>query len=457
MALTIAAQVRPFALLAPGARTVPLEEARAGVPTPVPAPFVGAEVSLCADAGRLVLELASGGVRLSGEYDARRAVARLHVTDAAGRTTRHRSLRGGRATGEVTAVALTLTGTWLTIWTCGVEESDWTARSRVTLADRVDTRSEELMAGLRLRVGGDAPIGDVRVGAFGQLGLRDIRLVSEADGSPIRRGGRLLLSATSAGPGFFDTGHTSIWSLDEASFDLRHEADLFFRRPDRPGVFGDHACHVVRDGERWLVATSTWGDFDGGKRSAVASTLAETTADVTTGTHVLDTRPLHLPTDGLTSVGVWDPHLVRVDGPAPGTQEWLVGFVSATRYFEFHPVLASGPTLESLTMRSAATGRVATEGTTLVRLDDGWRVVASDGKDSAVPLRERFPVFDLDLTEVATIAAPYPQPTNLPWPTLVRTDSGWLMTTFNGRPRGGRLLGYGTHGDVVVLTGHDLG
>jgi hypothetical protein len=58
---------------------------------------------------------------------------------------------------------------------------------------------------------------------------------------------------------------------------------------------------------------------------------------------------------------------------------------------------------------------------------------------------------------VGTIAAPYPQPTNLPWPTLVQTDSGWLMTTFNGRPRGGRLLGYGTHGDVVVLTGHDLG
>lgn len=457
MALTIAAQVRPFALLAPGARTVSADEARAGVPMPAPAPFVAMEATLAGDAGRLVLELASGAVRLSGEYDARRSLARLQVTDASGRTTSHRSLRGGRARGEVTAVALTLTGTWLTVWTRGVATDDWTARSRVTLADRVDTRSEQLTAGLRLRLDGDASVGDVRVGAFGQLGLRDIRLVSEADGSPIRRQGRLLLSATSAGPGFFDTGHTSVWSLDEASFDLRHEADLFFRRPDRPGVFGDHACHVVRDGDRWLVATSTWGDFDGGKRSAVASTLAETTADVTTGTHVLDTRPLHLPTDGLTSVGVWDPHLVLVDGPVSGTQEWLVGYVSATRYFEFHPVLASGPSLDALSLRSAASDRVATEGVTLVRLDEGWRVLASDGKDGAPGQRERFPVFDLDLSEVGTVAAPYPQPTNLPWPTLVRTVSGWLMTTFNGRPRGGRLLGYGTHGDVVVLTGHDLG
>lgn len=457
MALTIAAQVRPFALLAPGARQVPLEEARSGTPVPMPAPFVTVEATLEGSSGRLVLALASGVVGLSGEYDARRSLARLRVTDGTGRTTTHRSLRGGRPSGEVGAVALTLTGTWLTIWTRGADPDDWTARSRVTLADRVDTRSEELTAGLRASVDGDAAVVAVRVGGFGQLGLRDIRLVSEADGAPIRRDGRLLLSATSAGPGFFDTGHTSVWSLDEDSFDLCHEADLFFRRPDRPGVYGDHACHLVRDGDRWLVATSTWGDFDGGKQSAVGATLAETSTDVTTGTHVLDTRPLGLPTDGLTSVGVWDPHLVRVGGASPGEEEWLVGFVSATRYFEFHPVLASGPTLDTLTLRSAASDRTATEGTTLVRLDEGWRIVASDGKDGAKGQRERFPVFDLDLTEVGTLAAPYPEPTNLPWPTLARTGSGWLMTTFNGRPRGGRLLGYGTHGDVVVMTGHDLG
>ena len=50
-------------------------------------------------------------------------------------------------------------------------------------------------------------------GAFGQLGLRDVRLVSEADGTPVLDGQRLLLTATHAGPGFFDAAHTGVWSL----------------------------------------------------------------------------------------------------------------------------------------------------------------------------------------------------------------------------------------------------
>jgi len=107
-----------------------------------------------------------------------------------------------------------------------------------------------------------------------------------------------------------------VWSLDPSTYDLTHRADLFFRRPDRPGVYGDHSTHLVRDGEQWLVATSTWGDFDvsttrPGRRARVEVTLAETDADLRHGRHVLDTRPLRLPTDGLASVAVWDPHLVR--------------------------------------------------------------------------------------------------------------------------------------------------
>ena len=37
-------------------------------------------------------------------------------------------------------------------------------------------------------------------------------------------------------------------------------------------------------------------------------------------------------------------------------------------------------------------------------------------------------------------------PTNIPWPTLV----GDLLIGFNGAPYGGPLIGYGSHGDVVV-------
>ena len=104
----------------------------------------------------------------------------------------------------------------------------------------------------------------MRAGAFGQLGLRDVRLVSEADGTPVRDGRRLLITATHAGPGFFDAAHTGVWSLDPDGWVPEHRADLFFRRPG-PG----RACTATTPrtwsatAARWLVATSTWGDFDG--------------------------------------------------------------------------------------------------------------------------------------------------------------------------------------------------
>jgi hypothetical protein len=58
-------------------------------------------------------------------------------------------------------------------------------------------------------------------------------------------------------------------------------------------------------------------------------------------------------------------------------------------------------------------------------------------------------VFDLDMRQTGTLAAPYP--TNIPWPTLLATGDSWLLTTFDGTPNGGRLTGYGTHGDVVFM------
>ena len=148
--------------------------------------------------------------------------------------------------------------------------------------------------------------------------------------------------------------------------------------------------HLVRDGDRWLLAASTWGDFEP-KVRPVGVTLSESTADLTRGVHVLDSRPLALPTEGFRSVGVWDPHLVRT------SEGWLVGYVSATRYFRFHPVLAAGPYLDSLTLRAVAADHRETEGTTIAPAGRAWRVLASDRR------RRSYPVLDLDLRDVGTL------------------------------------------------------
>ena len=405
---------------APAGSVRPVDVSRPGaLPEPL-APYVAVEVPASDPTD---LALVSGADRLAVRFDDEGFS--LRVT-AAGSTTDHRSRRHGRPEAPVDRVALTLTGTRLAV--AGCEAGRWVVRGYVDLRDRLDTHDENWLSGLA------AEGGELR--AFGQLGLRDVRLVTDADGTPHRPGGRVLLTATSAGPGFFDTAHTSVWELDPAALTLSHLSDVFFRRPDRPGVYGDHASHLLRDGDRWLLATSTWGDFRPGHRGAtVAATLASTEADLLSGRHVLDTRPLSLPTTGLTSVGVWDPHLVRTD------DGWLAAYVSARKFFRFHPVVASGPTLEELSLRGAAADLKETEGPTLHRVGDEWRLLASDG------VRRRYPVFDLDVTEVGSLDAPYD--TNIPWPTILDLgDDGQLMIGFDGEPTGGRLVGYGSHGAV---------
>ena len=429
----IVCRLRPVDLVAP--RSVRLTTSSADRHAmPALAPYVAAVSEIAGPVCEVALHL--GGLRLAAV--SREGSVSLSVGDRS-----VRSRRFARAQ-DPTRLGISLTGTHLTAW--AEESGSWVARARYDLADDLDTRDESLLAGLEVETPGTA----TTAGGFGQLGLRDVRVVSDADGTPVREGGDLWLTATSAGPGFFDTAHTSVWRLDPSTFELTHSADLFFRRPDRPGVFGDHATHLVRHTGTWLVATSTWGDFEepasrAGRRTAsgLRVILAETDADLLRGTHVLDTRELPLPTDGLASIATWDPHVVRRDG------RWLVGFVSARKFFDFHPVLAGGPTLDDLALLGAAVDRTSTEGSTLVEMDGRLVVLASDGRDSPRALRARFPVFDLEMRDVGVLDAPYP--TNLPWPTLARVEDGWVMVTFNGRAHGGKLLGYGTHGDLVVM------
>ncbi|MBF4162635.1 hypothetical protein [Nocardioides acrostichi] len=408
-------------------------------------------------------------VHLEARYDD--GVCRI-VIDVGGRVSEHRSRRSGTS-GPADALALCLTGTQVTALTRN--GPGWTARARIDLHDLADGASSAAATVRRPRwlagveVGHTGSVRRVQVGPFGQLGLRDLRLVTEAGGGPYRDPadpGARWLTATSAGPGFFGTAHTSVWRLDPHSLALTHTADLFFANHGQ--VRGHHASHLLHDPGagagvgaapgRWLVATSTWADFDKTRHPHVGVDLAQARIDLRRGQHVLPTDPLHLPA-APRSVGCWDPHLVRTP------EGWLVGFVEARKFFEFSPALAAGSHLATLRRLGGAPERTATEGTTLLAPSTGgdgagaasaWRILASDGREGPKTLRARYPVLgvgdDGALVERGTLDAPYP--TNLPWPTLVPLDDGrWLMVTFDGTPTGGRVTGYGTHGDVVIMQG----
>lgn len=400
------------------------------------APFVAVEGALAGPA-HVGLELHSGPVSLSCRYDGRRRRLHLEVVDSRGRRTRHVSRRHGRLAAAPEAIALTLTGRWLTAWSRATAADPWVGRARVRVTDHVEVRDPSFLRGLT--VAEPQGTSSWSGGTFGQVGLRDLHLVTDADGTAYVRDGRHYLTATQAGPGFADAAQTGVWSWRPGTDDLRPESLLWWRREGL--VHGDHAVHLVRDGEQWRALASTWGDFD---RTRVAITLATTTDDVLTGEHVLEGAELDLRQPPGPHVGVWDPHLARIDG------SWHLSWVAARSFFDFRPALGRAPAPEGpWELLGVAEDRSATEGGVLVETDAGWRLLASDGPGNPAGLQRRYPAFDLSMREVGTLDAPYGS--NIPWPSVVAHDGTWSMLSFDGTTYGGALPGYGTHGDVIVL------
>jgi hypothetical protein len=286
---------------------------------------------------------------------------------------------------------------------------------------------------------GTATLGEVRAGPFGMTGLRDPHLVQHADGRPVVRDGKVFLTWTCAGLGFFAQAHWGVFSLDLADpTRLEQVAQLYSHRDGL--LLGDHAGQLVRDGDRWLVATSSWGDFvPRSGRHGVHVRHLSTTDDLLSGIHRLHTSRTDLPTD----VSAWDPGLTRIDG------RWFVGFVESPSQtpFDFHPALAGTGDRSpwtGLTRVGAAAALHRCEGPVIACIEGRWVLLASDGGARC------YPVFDLAMTRVGRLDAPYP--TNIPHPQLVpREDGSWLMVSFDGTQYAPATMGYGGHGDVVVM------
>lgn len=316
-----------------------------------------------------------------------------------------------------------------------------TERTRVAAA--LDLRVPETLANYRYAWGarpqrGPARLGNVRAGLFGMTGLRDPNLVQHSDGRPYQRDGKVYLTATCAGMGFFRQAHWGVFSLDLADpTRLEPVAKVFAARDGL--VLGDHAGQLVRDetDQHWIVLNSSWGDFD---YAGVHVRHATSAADLLTGVHLVATERASLP----TTLSTWDPALTRIDGA------WHLAFVESPsqKPFVFFPALAVASAgadwTSGLRLVGAASALQRCEGTILTEVDGHWWLLASDGQ------HREFPVFDLRLERVGRLHAPYP--TNIPHPQLVQLpDQSYLMVTFNGTPYGTEVLGYGGHGDVVLM------
>lgn len=334
---------------------------------------------------------------------------------------------------QVTAVADTGKG-----WQPLLTERDGVS-ALLDLRDPATLSAHAFAYGTRTEAG-EVAVRTVRAGAFGYTGLRDPHLVQRPDGTALVRDGKAYLTFTCAGMGFFQQAHWGVFTLDLADQTrLEQVAQLYTRRDGL--LLGDHAGQLVVDEDgQTFVGVSSWGDFafDG-----VHVRHATSDDDLLRGVHLLETEPLALP----TSVSSWDPSFTRVDG------RWYVAFVESPSQdpFSFHPALAVGgpgkPYHTGLELVGVDDTMREGEGPIIQQVAGAWHVLASN-KDAEV-----YPVYDLEMKHLGSLDAPYV--TNIPHPQVVNLPGGGnLLVTFDGTQYGEDVLGYGGHGDVVVMAAH---
>jgi hypothetical protein len=326
--------------------------------------------------------------------------------------------------------------------------ADWVPVVQHRITDLLDLRDPAVLRQYRYGFGAGGAgttvtLADVRAGYFGQAGIRDLHVISHSDGRPYIRNGKLYFTATQAGLSFFQAAHWGVWTLDlDEPRRVEQVGTLFFERDGF--VLGDHAGQIVADEREggFHVAVSSWGDF---AYKGVHVRYCRTFENILSGVHVLKSTRMSLPTD----VSAWDPSMVRIG------RRWYVGFVESpdqdrVRGFNFHPALArsdTGASLSRLRRIGADLSRGQTEGTILQKVGGRWYLLASDGAD------RRYRVYDLSMNLLGFLKAPYGS--NIPHPQVIpiyeRGHTTYLMITFEGTQYHEKLLGYGTHGDLIIM------
>jgi hypothetical protein len=348
------------------------------------------------------------------------------------------------------------------------------------LSQYVDLRDPNVLAqynygfGVRGDNAGTIVLDGVEAGYWGRAGCRDPHVVTYADGTPYIKDDKLYLTLTNAGLDFFSTGHWGVYTLDLSNYTspdaLEEVSKLFFKREGK--VMGDHAGHLVYDDatSEFIIGVSTWGDFT---YEGVEVYYKRTEDDVLHGVHVLEAQELTLPTALQPEpTGRWDPHFVRI---SQDPDEWYVAFVESPTQggdlWDHHPALAKGDSIENLTLVDAKEDLKQTEGMVIQKVDNEWYVLCSSGRGEILASDDpegvppgSFRIYDLEMNLVAyrndDTTPKWPYPTNIPHPMITplpdlpeQGDTKWIMLTFNETFFYIDFLGYGTHGNFVVMDG----
>ena len=312
---------------------------------------------------------------------------------------------------------------------------------------------------------GTIALGGVEAGYYGEAGVRDPHVVQYADGTPYIEDNKLYFTLTNAGLGFFEKAHWGVWTMDLSDYTkIEQVGNIFWTNEgDRTKVLGHHAGQIVLDEAkgRWIVLASSWGDFgpQGGTNTTPAAPPVDilynevpSSENLLNDVHVLEGKKHPVNALPRPTEGKWDPGITRIG------ERWYFAYVIANDLFsDFQPALARsalGADHTQLAFVGTDDGKRATEGPIIQKLGNQWRVLASCGDDEPPELQGKYPIYTLEMRFDGYLNAPHP--TNIPHPVVVPVplstgNTKYIMITFNGTQYYEPLLGYGTHGDFIVM------
>ncbi len=234
---------------------------------------------------------------------------------------------------------------------------------------------------------------NLRAGRFGAVGLRDVYIVTNEDGSPYDiENDHVYLTATCPDP-----RGTSYMGVFELALDSTPEYQMTQTgviMVDRGGSRqNDHAGQiVVLDNGDQMLLTSTWGNGFGGALDILVRTISG--GNLLSGASVVDSMStLSLPGDLGGSYGVYDPYIVKAG------DDWLLSYV-VTADTDFSPenfyiAAATSSDLVSWSSVDEDTSRTVYEGPKIaIASDQRW--ILGGGRTNAI-------IYDESMTYVGVL------------------------------------------------------
>lgn len=175
---------------------------------------------------------------------------------------------------------------------------------------------------------------------FGAVGLRDITLITNEDGSPVDFSGNYRFTASAAAPA---GSHTAVYEYNPTTHAITQVGVIWV---ERGGViYNDLAAHLVQnDDTTWRYLVSTWGNGFGGD---IFIAHKDNVGDLSSGSHLVsgmtELNLPYIPSAG----GAYDPYLIR-DG-----SDWLLAYaITDDTDFspeDFYPAAATSPDMSTWT------------------------------------------------------------------------------------------------------------